>query len=207
MVKKLLDTTIPQALSTESYEKLLYNLPKEHVGKVLDVLVYGVTSALSALKRQDKPIGFVFRDKGKEFICAAYVQFQQNEENPNEPGNWDYAWTFYEDDLPDNMEELNTYRGDLMQFFRTRSSSVYGFYHKTVEIWGDISSVLMRIIASWLQENTTEGEETEMSLENIITFKSSVNGDGEIEKSIEVEPEIKSLIKANGADEASSIAA
>ena len=207
MVKKLNDSTIPQTLNTECYEKLLYNLPKEHVGKVLDVLVYGVTSALSALKKQDKPIGFVFRDKSKEFICAAYVEYQVNEENSNEPGSWNYAWTFYEDDLPENMEELNTYRGDMLQFFRTRSSSVYGFYPKTVEIWGDISSTLMRIVASWLQENTTDADTTEITLDNVITFKASVNGDGEIEKSIEVEPEIKSLIKANGGDDTASLAA
>ena len=206
MVKKLNDTTIPQTLSTESYEKLLYNLPKEHVFKVLDVIVYGVTSALSALKRQNNPIGFVFRDKSREFICAAYVEYQENE-NANEPGNWNYAWTFYEDDVPENMEELNTYRGDLVQFFRTRSSSVYGFYPKTSEIWGDISNAFIRIISAWLQENTTEGETTELILDNVITFKASVNADGEIEKSIEVEPEIKSLIKANGPDDASSVAA
>lgn len=69
-IKDFKETTIPQTYSTGLYSQKQYNLAKDHVYKVLDIMVSGVAEVLRDLKSKEHPVAFVFKNHD-DFLLAA----------------------------------------------------------------------------------------------------------------------------------------
>ena len=63
----LADTKIPHMYSTGLYNEKGFDVAWEHTHKVLDVMVNGITQALSDIKSKDYPVAFVLKEKNDEF--------------------------------------------------------------------------------------------------------------------------------------------
>lgn len=192
---ELKDSQIPQLVSTGLFKERYIDIAPNLTPMLVDVLVSAVTDALADLKSQDIPVAFKFCKNNGDFIAAAIVQFFPNEDK-NNPGNWNYSWTFDEDDIPDNASIKTPYDNALISYFRGTSISKYGFSAKLAEYYGDTMNYVLLVIKKWLDENATEGEEQCVKLDGIIQFRVAVEN-GEKVFSAEPDGEIKQIIKSD----------
>jgi hypothetical protein len=51
------------------------------------------------IANEDEAVALVLTDVSGNFKFAGIVKYNANTENPDEPGNWDYSFTFNEDDV------------------------------------------------------------------------------------------------------------
>lgn len=199
MIKALKDTRVPDMVRGSINQDMNYNIPANMVEGLLNVLVMGTTNALAQLKSKDWPVAFVFRKPNEDFIACAIVQFFPNED-PKKPGNWNYSWSFYEDDLPKNANVKTIYDGPMLTFFKSASVNKYKYELKEPQYYGDILCYILMTVKKWLDENATEGEEQGVKIDGVIQFRVAIEN-GEKVFSAEPEGEIKQIIKDDSAIE------
>ena len=197
---KLQESVIPQRYVVGLCDELCYDFDQEHVYKILDSLVTGVSNCLSDIKSKDYPVAFEFREPNKTFICAALVQYFPNEDDATKPGNWNYSWTFNEDDVPKNARVCQPYDPQLFCYFRAAAHTKFGMIFEKLEFMGDMFRYLLTTIKQWLDENAAEGEVMGIELDDVIQFRVAIE-DGEKVMSIEPSGEVKQLIKDDAAIE------
>ena len=68
---------------------------------ILQSFFSATSQFLSKVKtmKEDEATALVLTSISGDFEFAAIVEYHPNEENPDEPGNWSYTMTFYEDDI------------------------------------------------------------------------------------------------------------
>ena len=193
MIRALKDTKITQMVSTGLYTEKGFDVPADFVDKLLDVLVTGTTEALSSVKSTANPVAMKYTKHNGDFICAAVIQFFENEDE-SKPGNWNYSWTFNEEDIPANAVVKTPYDNELIAFFRGTSISKFSFNAKESVYYGDTMTYILQMIKKWLDDNAMEEEENGVILDGIIQFRVVVEKG---EKLYAAEPcsEIKLLIK------------
>ena len=193
MIRALSDTKVCQMVSTGLYSEKGFDVPAAFVPKLLDVTVVATTDALKDIKSKDYPVAFKYCKPNGDFICAGIVKFFPNEDKDN-PGNWNYTWTFDEKDLEGIDHVRDPYDSALNSYFRGASISKYGFDAKESVYYGDVACYLFQCIKKWLDDNAVEGEENGVALDGIIQFRVAVE-EGEKVMSAEPDSEIKVLIK------------
>lgn len=194
------ESNIAQTYSTGLYANMSYDVSQQHTEKVLDIMVSGLTSCLASIKSKSSPVAFVFRLTNGQFIAAAIIEYFPNDDDPKQPGNWNYSWTFKEDDVPKNAKVVTPYDGNIASFFRSTGHTKYGIGFEKNEYMGDMFTYLMDTIDHWLDTNALETEEVTLVSTGIIQFRVAVK-DGVKIKSAEVDGEIKQLIKDDAAIE------
>ena len=201
-VTQLKDTPIPKNYSTGLYHEKGYDLAADHTNKVLEVLVLEVTECLASLKSKEYPVAYTFTESNGEFIAAAIVQYFANEDDPTKPGNWNYSWTFDKEDLPEgNFREIPSNDIDRLSFFRAVGMTKYGMVFEQPDYAGDLFRYLLTVIKNYLNDNASEAEEKAVKYDGLIQFRVAVE-DGEKVMSIEVDGEVKQIIKDDAAIEA-----
>ena len=193
-MRALKDTKITQMVSTGLYTEKGFDVPADFVDKLLDVLVTATTDALADLKSTSYPVAFKFCKPNADFICAAVVQYFPNTDDETKPGNWNYSWSFNEEDIPDNSSIKTPYDSELISYFRGTSISKYGFNAKESAYYGDTMVYILQMIKKWLDDNASVEEENGVSLDGVIQFRVAVEN-GEKIFSAEPDSELKVLIK------------
>lgn len=202
MIRSLMeDSKIPNIYSTGLYSEKGYDIAWEHTNKILDIIINGVTECLADIKSKDYPVVFMFKEGEKNFIAAAILEYYPNEDDPNRPGNWNYSWTFNEGDIPENAMIKTPYDNKLASYFRSVGMNKYGMEFEKVEWLGDCTVYLLKVIKKWLDDNASENEENGVKIDGLVQFRVAVEN-GEKVTSIEVDGEIKQLIKDDSAIEA-----
>ena len=201
MIRNLMeDSKIPAIYSTGLYSEKGYDIAWEHTDKILDIVVTGVTECLSDIKSKDYPVVFMFKEGEKNFIAAAIIEYYENEDDATKPGNWNYTWTFNEEDVPENAMIKDPYDTKLTSYFRTYGLSKYSMEFDKAEYLGDCSVYLFKVIKKWLEDNVNEGEENGVKIDGLIQFRVA-SENGEKIMAIEADGEIKQLIKDDAAIE------
>lgn len=200
MIRELKETKIPEIYSVGLYTELCYDLAQEHTDKILSVIVNGVTECLADIKSKDYPVAFVFRESNEEFIMAAIVEYFANEDDANMPGNWNYSWTFNEEDIPEKARVCGPYDSNLVSYFRGTAHKKFGMGFEAAEAMADIFRYLLKVIVKYLDDNASETEECGIKLDGVIQFRVAVE-DGTKVMSAELDGEIKQLIKNDAAIE------
>lgn len=195
MIRDLKETKICQMVSTGLYSEKGFDVPAALVDKIVDIAVSGVTQALNDLKSKENPVAFKFSKPNGDFICAAFVQFFPNEDK-SKPGNWNYSWTFDEEDIKDIKNVRDSYDNSLIAYFRGTGVTKYGMRADQSEYYGDVFSYLFQCIKKWLDDNASEEEENGAKLDGVIQFRVAVEK-GEKCFSIEPDGEIKQGIKSD----------
>lgn len=198
-MKNFMDTTIPSVYSNGLYREIGYDVAAEHTGKILVTVVYGITDCLSKIKSKDTPVAFVIREPNDEFICAAIVQYFENEDDPKKPGNWNYSWTFDESDVPENAKICSLYDGEYSIYFTNVGASKFNMgFHKN-EYLGDLGRYLFKTIKRWLEDNAGKADENNQPIDGVeypgvIQFRMDVEDD-KVVLSAEPDGEVKQMIK------------
>jgi hypothetical protein len=194
----LKDTKIPNIYQTGLYNEKQMNVSWEHTDKVLTALVLGTTECLSQVKSKEFPVAFEFKESNDEFVCAAVVQFFDGKKGAI--GNWNYTWTFNEDDIPDKARKISVYDSQYISFFRTAAFNKYGMIFDQPDYASIMFSYLLNVIKRFLDENANENEEWGVKLDGVIQFRVAVEN-GKKVFGVEVDPEVKQLIKDDAAIE------
>ncbi len=196
-VKKLMESTLPEIFEKLADEEANQIVHASYANKVADVIFEAVTKCLSATKREDKPVAFIFEELNGNFIAGAIVQFHDGGDDAG--NNWSYVWTFDRSDIPNEAKEIKMTDVPAHQFFNGVSSVKYHFSIKN-DCIVNLYTCFMKCLSQWLTDNATAGDTVSIELENVFEARVAVEGESVV-KSLEVSGELKTLIKDDAAIE------
>lgn len=201
-MKKLKETSLPSNFITIMSTQGLEVTPIEYETMVKTV-VAGVTDYLRLIKSKTIPAVVAIRDLKGNFIVAAVVEYNEAEnEDEVATGNWNYYWTFYENDIPDgsNVKEITDL--EVFETVSKRGLQSYRFRFMAIEYMHDSVRELFTELKDFLDQNAKDEEGYEMGVELEGYFEASVRTEGG-EKVLSILPagEMKSLIKDDTASE------
>ncbi len=195
--KKLMESTLPEIFVKCVDEDADMIINATHVQKVADVLFEAVTKCLAAMKRQDRPVAFVFEELNGNFVGGAVVQYHDGGDDAG--NNWSYVWTFDRTDIPDTAKEIKMADTASHIFFNSTSSLKYHFSVKDACVV-NLYTLFMKVLSKWLTDNATAGDTVSIALDNVFEARVAVEGESVV-KSLEVSGELKTLIKDDAAIE------
>ena len=155
------------------------------------------------IAKTDEAVALVLQDVSGNFKFAGIVEYHENDENPDEPGNWSYVMTFNEDDLKE-LEKTKTVKklkyGD--DPFRTVmdkvSYDIGGIQFQQERYMYDACLLVVDTIVQVLDSEAVPGETVDIDMPGY--FKASVSVEND-EKIFSITPDghQKSIIKDDGA--------
>ena len=193
-IVKVTESLFPQHVS-ENLEKETYVVSKEEVVMFLETIIEGTSDFLREVKSKHRN-AVVFRDLKANFIVAAVLEYNVNEEEDGQD-NYNYFWTFNEDDItsdPDTkVYEANSNQIQTMIMMRVKERSYVMPAELVLYLEGKVLVGLLDLTNS-LSGNVTDTEP--VSIEHDGFFKITIAlEDGQIFKSFIPDGPIKTLIK------------
>ena len=192
MVKKLKESCIP-----EDYSKALsitnIKVGTEHVDKIFVVTFDAITTLLAQIKSQDVPKAVVFRSVDVSFLAAAKVEYINEVEDSTE-NHWNYLWTVDDADL-EGVEIIDfVSNGLLIPYVTSTAMNLYNLKFNNQEVLVTMCTLCIESIIKWLRDNTKEGEECTLELDDVFSATGDVV-DGNVEIAIVPEGRLKLIIK------------
>lgn len=195
-MKQLMDTAIPENFELGLLSEKQLRVGASHTHKVADILFTGVSSVLKLAKSKEKTAVFKFEDIGN-FIAAAIVSYHKNED-PEQPGNWSYVWTFDEKDIPtENVRIVNFKDNEVFNTFNGYATSKWNMAFKKEDRVIVTFNYLLKTIKNFLISNVVMEEEIGIELEGVFQARAMLEDGGEAVCSIEVVGETKAIIKSD----------
>jgi hypothetical protein len=200
--KSFEETQIRQALIINA-DSIGYDVSEDRPERLIKVFMAAVSSYLSKRKiaKADEAVALVIQDTSGIFKFAAIVEYIPNLENPDEPGNWAYTMTFYEEDLKD-LEARKTVKkllaGDeaFKSIMFKAGYDVGGFQFKKEVFMYDASILVTDTILQILDREAIDGQVVDLEMPGY--FKASVQVEnGEKVFSIVPDGHMKALIKSD----------
>ena len=197
---------------TEFHQALIVNA--DSIGYTFDVnddrperivksFFAGVSSYLSFRKvsKDDEAVALVISDVSGNFKFAAVVEYHSNTENPDEPGNWSYTMTFYEDDITDleKVKKVNKLLIGDKAFETVMNRAAYdvgGFVFEHSNFMYDSCLLTIDTIIQVLDHEAIEGQVVDVEMPGYFTASVSVEN-GEKVFSITPDGAMKTLIKSD----------
>ena len=151
------------------------------------------------VSKADEAVALVLTDVAGNFKFAGIVEYHENKENPDEPGNWSYVMTFDSKTL-DNLEKRKSlkkllYSSDAFKaIFDKVSYDVAGvqFQHQTYMF--DACLLVVDTLIQILDREAKEGEIVDIEFPGYFTASVSVE-DGEKVFAITPDGHMKQVIK------------
>ena len=161
--------------------------------RIFDVIFIGTATCLRNSKSMDHPVAYIFSRYDGVFVAGCVVQYFPNEDESN-PGNWNMAWTFNENDIPENAVRISLDKGDSHSFFIGVAGNKYGM--RFLNESGLVTCIITALeqLKKYLDENVKENQECVIEQEGLFQARAAVEN-GEKVFSIEADGEVKNLIK------------
>lgn len=153
-----------------------------------------IAKYLSFSKNKEKKAGLVIKDIKGNFILGGIVEYFPNEEDPeNNPGNWSFEYSFYEEDFQGIDPVLST-DPTYQRVFGDHLFEISNlkFYDSNYIIL--VVESCAKCLKEWLELNAKEGEVTELELDGIFLATTTVEN-GEKVYSLTPHGELKKKIK------------
>lgn len=192
-MQKLTETGIPQNYSSGLYNTYSYDLIPEMCPKVGDVIFEAVSACLGDMKNKNNAVAFIFNDFNKDFLVGAVIEYEPNED-PKQPGSWNYFWTWNEDDIPEGATKTDLNQALNASYFKGVSQSKYAFGFNNLEALTTLTVYFFKTIYNWLNDNASDKAEEGIELDGVFHARVVVENDEKI-MSIEPDGEMKKLIK------------
>ena len=189
--KKLMESTLPELYQRMLETEALQIIDSSHTNRVVEVLFEAVSKCLATMKTKDKAQAFIFEELNGAFIAGAVVQYH---DGGNDAGNnWSYIWTFDESDIPENSHLIKMTDIAAHEYFNSVS---YDKFHTAVKdkCIVQLYTKFMKVLSQWLSDNAVPGETVSICYDHVFEARVDVEGE-EIIKSLEVDGELKTLIK------------
>ena len=196
---KLAETSIPSVYATEYAATVGPEVFPEEVICIFKGTFAAVSDFLKTAKKKNQKVAVKFVDSAGNFIMAAVVEYNKNEEEGQD--NWNYYYTFNEEDIKDVKSD---------NIYDTNSSYLHaGVVNRLLEMSLRINesayiapmlTMVARSLSSFLDQNAKPGED--VTVEEDGYFKASVViEDNEPVKALLPDEEMKKLIKDDAATE------
>lgn len=173
--------------------------------RVMKAFFTGVSAYLSKRKvsKSDEAVALVLTDTSGIFKFAAIVEYHENTENPDEPGNWSYTMTVREDDLIDLEKRKSVKRllfGDdaFRSVFDKAAYDIAGITFKHDSYMYDACLLVIDTIVQVLDTEAKEGEVVDIEMPGYFVASVAVEN-GEKVFSITPDGHMKALIKSDAA--------
>lgn len=163
------------------------------------ILFNGTSKCLADNKDLSVPKAVVFRRIDGTFLVAAVLRYVTNEDDPSNlaSGQWNYSWTFDQDDIKD-CKIIEMSNSLISMYFYNAASSLYNLRFNDPAVCATVMNLMVEMIINWLKENTKDGEKSVLTLSGVFTAMGEVV-DGEIEMAIIPDGDIKLLVKDDSA--------
>lgn len=201
-MKKLKETSLPNNFITIMSNQGLEVTPTEYE-IMAKVVISGMTDYLRKIKTKTAPAVIEVRDLKGNFIVAAIVEYNAAEnEDEVATGNWNYYWTFYEDNIPSGAIVKEITDIEVYEVISTRGLDSYKFRFVAVDFMHRSVRELFSELRDFLDQNAKDEEGYEVGVELEGYIEASVRTEGG-EKVLSILPagEMKSLIKDDTASE------
>lgn len=197
---KLYDSSLPNNYARGLFDEYNANLAPEHTDKIANITFTATALVLNGYKNKTNPVALRFERADGSMVIAAIVQFFENTDDPDQPGNWNLVFTFDENDIAENTNAISMLNPLVHPYFRSVAGDKYAITFKTTQDIIDLPTYFFEQLHKWLDENTKEGKETSIECEGVFQARGAVEG-GEKVFSVEPDGEIKVLIKDDAAIE------
>lgn len=191
---KLLETQLPALYSQCLHDKYRWDFGPAHLEKIYDILFTASANLLSNIKSKEKPAALVLKAVNGVFIAAGFVQYFENADDANQPGNWSLAWTFNEEDVPENALICSLGDGQVQPYFISYAGDKFGLQFKDSAAFESLLVESVIYLKKWLDENASETEEVKIELDGVFVGRVAVEN-GEKVFAIEMDGLVKQLIK------------
>ena len=86
-----------------------YTIEQDDPNSLMKAFIASTSAYLSQVKvsKAEEAAALILQDTAGNFKFAGVVEYHENEDDPNEPGNWSYTMTFNEKDI-DDLEKRKT---------------------------------------------------------------------------------------------------
>ena len=173
--------------------------------RMLKSFIAATSVYLGKVKVSDPNVAsaLVLTDASGNFEFAGIVEYHENEENKDEPGNWSYVLTLNEEDLTDleNTKEVKKYLygDDAFKVILDKVAyDIGGIEFQKDSFMYACCKILVETIVQVLDAEAVANDTVDIELKGYVTFSVSVEGD---EKVYAVTPDgaMKKLIKDDAA--------
>ena len=173
--------------------------------RMLKSFIAATSVYLGKVKVSDPNVAaaLVLTDESGNFEFAGIVEYHENEENKDEPGNWSYVLTLNEEDLTDleNTKEVKKYLygDDAFKVILDKVAyDIGGIEFQKDSFMYACCKILVETIVQVLDAEAVANDTVDIELKGYVTFSVSVEGD---EKVYAVTPDgaMKKLIKDDAA--------
>jgi len=165
-------------------------------------MMCGVSEFLKTTKTPKHPVAFTITDTEDNFIVGAHISYNDSPEQKTDDasGNWNYAWTFYKEDIPEDavvydIKSETTHKIITDAAFKYASAVYYGG-----EAIIDMFTICFSVLKDYLLEVATEDDRYEMEDPGVFeAFAEIKNGEKEI--GLTPSGKLKSIAKGKNGDE------
>lgn len=197
-IYQLKETKLPYIYSSGLWNQKGWDLGENATADMFEVFIVGTSNMLKEAESKEYPTAVVFEEPNEEFSVAAIVRFIPSTDE-NMPGHWDYSWTFYKDDIPENARIRKIKENDIQVYYRVAAQKFrFGFDSPASLV--DCGNFLFKCLSQFLSDNVTEDEDITLNLDGVFQARAGVEN-GEVAKSMELVGEVKAIIKSDDKNE------
>lgn len=196
---KLMETSIPQTYSTEYETMVGPEVSPNEVEYIFKAVSAATADFLRDVKKKNQKVSLNFVDSANNFIMAAIVSYNKNDDEAQD--NWNFYYTFNEDDIKD-VPENNRYNTNETSFHAAVSNRLLEYSIRICEVTyiSPMISMMARCLSSFLDQNAKPGEEVTLEEEGYFVASVTVENDEPV-KALLPDSEMKILIKDDAATE------
>ena len=195
------ESGLPNDISTKLINDYRLVLGPAYVSLVLQVIFYGISSALNERRNLQFPVGVVISNPTSHgFIAGAKLERVWNSDDPNNPASsqWNYTWTFYPDDMS-HSQNIDSNQPEMEAYIRSGADRmVQGGFAKNSDMpnaIGKIVSTMIQCVKDWLINKADNNGTADLSLDGVFEATAKRNANGEIELGIVPSGAMKKVAK------------
>lgn len=176
-------------------KSILWDKPNQS-DLLFNSLFLSVSQFLGIHKKKEHKVALVVKDNYDNFKLAGIVQYHENEDDKDAPGNYTYELTLNEGDIADIPEVYSIFDSMFQGVAQETSLSYCNFRIIKNDQIISIYTACVEALTAWLDANAKETEEVVIELDGI--FQASVAVENGVKVfSIVPEGKLKQLIKGD----------
>lgn len=194
---KLGETSLPQQFATEYETTVGPHVIPEDVITAFKAVHAATADFLADVKRKNQKVCLNFVDAANNFIMAAIVKYNKNEEEGQD--NWNYYFTFNEDDIKD-VPAVNRHNSNETPFHSKVTNRLYelGLRITDATYISPLISMTAKSLSLFLDQNVKPGEEVILEEDGYFVASVKIEDDQPV-KSLIPGSDMKIIIKQDDA--------
>ena len=197
---KIENTNLAEDIKQEVENQLAGGyLPAVHALRPFKVYMVAITRYLATVKNTKAPVAFTVTDAEGKFYVGAVVEYNDtSSEEDGTTGNWNYYWTFDENDIPKEATVYDIKNKQTHQIIVKSSLSDCNAQFAGVDSLIKTASVIFGSLIKTLKDTAREDEVVELEYDGVFKCQAKVEDD-EVVMSIIQDGLIKKMIKDDAA--------